>query len=89
MNAPRVMAAAGLWGALLTLVILAMSVLLRLGTQLQGDEAITMLPEGVERWARIAHRVAAMGVGLLAALALVTAWRGEPADRPPAWAPGG
>lgn len=76
MNAQRALGNAGLWGALLTLVILAMSVLLRLGTQIQGDEAVSTLPAGVEQWARVAHRVAAMGVGMLAALALVAAWRG-------------
>jgi peptidoglycan/LPS O-acetylase OafA/YrhL len=71
-----VLAATGAWGALLTVVILAMSVLLRLGTQGQGEGAISMLPAGMERGARIAHRIAAMGVGVLAAVALVAAWRG-------------
>ena len=82
MNAPRTLAATGLWGALLTIVILAMSVLLRLGTQLEAGEGVSTLPAGVETWARVAHRVAAMGVGILAALAFVAAWRGESPPRP-------
>ena len=77
MNAPRVFGVTGVWGAAFTVVILAMSVLLRLGTQLQGGEALSTLPAGLEQWARVAHRVAAMGVGMLAALAFVAAWRGE------------
>lgn len=88
MNAARTLSAAGLWGALLTLVILAMSVLLRLGTELQAGEAVSTLPAGVELWARAAHRVAAMAVGVLAALALVASWRGEAPPRPSARAVG-
>jgi hypothetical protein len=82
MNVPRTLAVTGLWGALLTIVILAMSVLLRLGTQLEAGEGISTLPAGVETWARVAHRVAAMGVGILAALAFVAVWRGESPPRP-------
>ena len=82
MNAPRTLAAAGLWGAVLTFVILSMSVLLRLGTQVEAGEAVSTLGPGIEQWARIAHRVAAMGVGILAALALVAASRLPPAQRP-------
>jgi heme A synthase len=81
MNATRVLVLSGTWGALLTVVILAMSVLLRLGTQLDGGVAVTQLPQGVELWARMAHRIAAMGVGILAALALVAAWQGKAAGR--------
>jgi hypothetical protein len=61
----------GAWGAALTVVILAMSVLLRLGTRLEAGEAVSMLPAAMEQAARIAHRLAAMGVGLLAVGALV------------------
>ena len=86
MNASRVLAASGLWGALLTVVILAMSVLLRLGTQLHGGEALSILPPALEQSARIAHRAAAMAVGILAALALVAAWRARADARPSAWA---
>lgn len=88
MNTRRTLSIAGLWGAALTLVILAMSVLLRLGTQIDGGEAVSTLPAGVETWARVAHRIAAMGVGVLAALAFVATWRGETAPRPSARAVG-
>ena len=73
MNAPRVLSVSGLWGAALTIVILAMSVLLRLGTRIGEGGAVSMLPPDVEQWARIAHRIAAMAVAFLAALALVAA----------------
>ena len=76
MNPPRVLAAAGLWGAILTVTILAMSVLLRLGTEMKTGVAVSTLPADVEQWARIAHRIAAAGVGFAAALAFVAAWRG-------------
>lgn len=85
MNAPRTLALAGAWGAALTIVILAMSVLLRLGTQIEAGMAVSTLPAGVEIWARVAHRIAAMAVGVLAALALVSAWRDESRPRPSAW----
>lgn len=75
MNAARVLGLAGLWGALLTVVILAMSVLLRLGTSLETGTAVSTLAPGLEQGARIAHRVAAMAVGVLAAVALVAALR--------------
>ena len=81
MNPSRTLLFSGTWGALLTVVILAMSVLLRLGTHMEEGIAITSLPEGVESGARLAHRVAAAIVGILAALAFVTAWRSEKARR--------
>ena len=81
MSPGRTLSAAGLWGAILTLVILAMSALLRLGTEIGAGEAVSTLPAGVEQWARIAHRVAAMGVGILVALALVATWRERPVPR--------
>ena len=81
MSPGRTLSVAGLWGAILTLVILAMSVLLRLGTEVGAGEAVSTLPAGVEQWARIAHRVAAMGVGILVALALVATWRERPVPR--------
>lgn len=84
MSSPRALSRIGWWGAALTIVILAMSVLLRLGTELEGGAAVSTLPPGVEEWARIGHRLAAMAVGVLAALALVTAWRSEVAPRPSA-----
>ena len=76
MNSPRVLAAAGSWGAILTVTILAMSVLLRLGTEMKAGVAVSTLPADVEQCARVAHRIAAGGVGLAAALAFVAAWRG-------------
>lgn len=76
MSPERTLTVAGLWGAVLTAVILAMSVLLRLGTHIEAGEAVSVLPADVEQWARIAHRIAAMGVGVLAALALVALARG-------------
>jgi heme A synthase len=81
MKAARLLSSAALWGALLTAVILAMSVLLRLGTQLEAGEAVSTLPAAVEQWARLAHRVAAMAVGILAALALVAVVRDRPLAR--------
>ena len=71
----------GAWGAALTVVILAMSVLLRPGTRIEAGEAVSMLPGAMEQAARIAHRLAAMGVGVLAALALVLAWKEHPVPR--------
>jgi len=75
-------ATAGLWGALLTAVILAMSFLLRLGTRIEADAVFSVLPADVEQWARLAHRVAAMVVGILAALALVAVATERPVRRP-------
>ena len=64
MNRERAMSATALTGTLLTAVIVAMSVGLRLAP----------LPPDIEAWARIVHRVAAAGVGLAAALAFVVAF---------------
>jgi heme A synthase len=75
MSRERMVATAGLWGAILTAVILAMSFLLRLGTRVEADVAFSVLPPDMEQWARLAHRVAAMAVGILAALALVATER--------------
>jgi heme A synthase len=82
MSAARRFAAIGAWGAALTLVILAMSVYLRLGTRIEADLAASVLPEAWEQGARLAHRIAAMGVGALAALVLVLAARERPLPRP-------
>lgn len=81
MNAARSFAIAAPWGAGLTIVIVAMSVLLRLGTRIDAGEAVSMLPSGLEVGARIAHRVAAMGVGILAAWVLVAAFLARPVNR--------
>ena len=68
----------GLWGAPATLIIVVTSALLRLATQFHGGEPVSSLPAEVEHAARMTHRLAATGVGLLAALALVTAYRARP-----------
>lgn len=81
MNRERMLATAGLWGAILTAVILAMSFLLRLGTRIEADVAFSVLPPDMEQWARLAHRIAAMAVGILAALALVAAATERPVRR--------
>lgn len=81
MSRSRMVATAGLWGAALTAVILAMSFLLRLGTRIEADVAFSVLPPDVEQWARLAHRVAAMAVGILAALALVAVATERPVRR--------
>jgi heme A synthase len=81
MSRERVLATAGLWGAVLTAVILAMSFLLRLGTRIEADVAFSVLPADLEQWARLAHRIAAMAVGILAALALVAIATERPVRR--------
>lgn len=81
MNRERMVATAGLWGAILTAVILAMSFLLRLGTRIDADVAFSVLPPDMEQWARLAHRVAAMAVAILAALALVAVATERPVRR--------
>jgi hypothetical protein len=71
----RLLRTAGTWGAMLTIVILAMTVLLRLSTHLEGGDAVSSLGAQAQQWVRLAHRLAAGGVGILAALALVSGWR--------------
>ena len=79
MSAAARLARIGAWGAVLTLAILMASALLRLSTGVEGGEARSLLPPAVETGARIAHRISAMGVALLAAFALVVAVRDRPA----------
>lgn len=81
MNRERMVGTVGLWGAVLTAVILAMSFLLRLGTRIEADVAFSILPLDLEQWARLAHRIAAMAVGILAALALVAVATERPVRR--------
>ena len=69
----------GTWGAILTLAILLASALLRLATGIEAGEAHSLLPPAVEIGARIAHRLSAMGIAILAALALVATLRNPPA----------
>lgn len=68
----------GAWGAPLTVAIVLASALLRLATQFHGGEAVSSLPADLEYATRMTHRIAAAGVGLLAALAFVTAYRARP-----------
>jgi hypothetical protein len=72
----------GTWGAVLTLAILLASALLRLASGVEAGEARSLLPSAVETLARIAHRLSAMGVAILAAGALVATVRERPAPRP-------
>lgn len=93
MNAPRWLAGVGWTGAALTVVVLAATVLMRLGTRLGADgAAVSMLPPDLEFWARVAHRAAAGIVGVLAAFALVVVARGgtalAPWRAPVAWVVG-
>ena len=77
MSAPRWLAQAAWGGAILTLVVLAATVLMRLGTRIDAaGTAVSMLPADLEFWARVAHRVAAGVVGVIAAAALVAVARG-------------
>jgi hypothetical protein len=69
----------GTWGAILTLAILLASALLRLATGIEAGEARSLLPPAVETGARIAHRLSAMGVAILAALAVAVTLRDRPA----------
>jgi hypothetical protein len=72
----------GTWGAVLTLAILLASALLRLACVVEDGEARSLLPGTVETVARIAHRISAMGIAILAAWALVAVVRERPAPRP-------
>ncbi len=70
------------WGAVLTLVILASSVLLRLATRIDDSgTAFTVLPESMELTARVAHRLSAMAAGLLAILVALGVASARPVPR--------
>lgn len=76
------LAAAGLWGAILMAAIVATSALLRLATAIDSSgEAVSTLPHAVEAAMRLAHRIAAMAVGVLAAFVAMAAL----AKRPVPW----
>lgn len=67
------------WGAVLAGTVVAASALLRLGTTLDaGGNARSTLAPALEGAARVAHRISAAAVGILAAAALVLAWRERP-----------
>jgi hypothetical protein len=70
-RANRHLALAGAWGAALTLAIVGLSVLVRLATRIEAGEAVSLLPGVVEAGVRIAHRLAATGVAVAAAVALL------------------
>lgn len=79
LRAERLLAGVGLWGAALTLAVLGASVLLRLSTTFDAaGAAVSSLPEAMEAAARIAHRLAAMGVTVLALLAAWAAVASRP-----------
>ncbi|HSN20232.1 MAG TPA: hypothetical protein VLS49_06125 [Usitatibacter sp.] len=66
-------------GVAFTVVVVAASALLRLGTTLDaGGNAASTLAPALESVARIAHRVSASAVGLLAIAAIVLALRDRP-----------
>ncbi len=78
-RATRLLGRVGHWGALLTLAILAASVLLRLSSFIDADGvAHSRLPGAVETVARLAHRVSAMAVSVLALLAAMIAFTTRP-----------
>lgn len=79
----RSLAAAGLWGTVLMAGIVATSALLRLAAQVDSSgEAVSTLPQLAEGAARLAHRIAAMGAGVLAAFVALAAMAKRPAPWP-------
>lgn len=75
----RLLAGIARWGAALAFVVVAASALLRLGTSIDaGGNATSTLAPALESFARIAHRIAASAVGLLAVAALIVALRERP-----------
>ena len=71
----RLQQAVGSLGALLALVILGASILLRLTTHMTDDGTVhSTLPTATENAVRMVHRLTASGVGLLALLATVLCW---------------
>ena len=79
-RAARLLRRVGHWGALLTLAVLAASMLMRLTTAIDAEGAARSgLPEAIEAAARLGHRLAAMGVSVLALLAAMIAFTTRPA----------
>jgi len=69
----------GTCGAILALVILGASMLLRLATLFGADgRPISTLPVALESAIRLSHRLAAAGVGVLAVFALILYWTRRP-----------
>lgn len=79
----RLLAGIARWGAVLAFVVVAASALLRLGTSIDaGGNAMSTLAPALESFARIAHRIAASAVGLLAVAAVIVGLRERPV---PCW----
>ena len=75
----RWLQAIGTFGAVLALVILGASMLLRLTTIFGVDgHTISTLPASVENAIRLAHRLAAAAVGLLALCVAIISWTRRP-----------
>lgn len=71
----RALYAIGTLGAALSFAILAASVLLRLATVFDAQgQPLSTLPAPMQDFTRLIHRVAASGVGLLAATAVFLCW---------------
>jgi len=69
----------GAFGALLAILILGSSMLLRLNTQFATDgAALSTLPPAIENAARLLHRLSASGVGVLAIIAASVLWMRRP-----------
>ena len=83
-NSPsRWLQAIGTFGAALALVILGASMLLRLTTIFGVDgQSISTLPASVENTIRLAHRLAAAAVGLLALYLAIISWTRRPLPSP-------
>ena len=82
-SANRWLQAIGTVGAVLALVILGASMLLRLTTIFGVDgHTISTLPASVEHAIRLAHRLAAATVGLLALWAAIISWTRRPLPSP-------
>lgn len=86
----RMMLVIGTAGSALALIILSVSILLRLTTMFTTDgHTFSTLPAVIENAARVLHRLAASGVGLLALWVTVLCWMRRPlmvkAVIPTAW----
>ncbi len=74
-SSERTLRIVGALGALLALVILGASILLRLTSVMGADDVVrSSLTADSETWLRLAHRLAAAGVGVLALLASGLGW---------------
>ena len=72
----------GTAGTGLTLVVLGASMLLRLATEWAADgQAQSVLPPTVEHVTRLAHRLAASGVSVVALCAVLLSWMQRRTDR--------